>query len=275
MAFAEFRPVGPALSAIESETKTFVKLGTVFSFADVLEQSRGTGHNPGDKALRPWFPGNVINSETSKDKNQLALRFSFNSSNQGWHYAWQSNRMSRTAKHELHVFILAGSGTKQSSTFTCVCELSSNTFDVRCRKKKDPSIVSEKKMQAQTLMHFAGLVHAGATAIGIAPAEIANKRNISDVTNYHAMEPDAKQRVLDDRISPTQMVKDIPSSAEYLEPDSKSADESTAVADNLQLCTRKLHIDKPEQRDWREQSTVEQKPLPSALDVLALLSSVQ
>jgi hypothetical protein len=42
--------------------------------------------------------------------------------------------MTREIKHELHIFILAG--TKDSNMFTCVCELSSPAFDIHCRRKR-------------------------------------------------------------------------------------------------------------------------------------------
>jgi hypothetical protein len=109
-----------------------VSLGKNYAFSEILEQSRGTGHNPGEKALHPWFPGFVLKSHTDPTSSRVSTTFSFNYRNQGWHYAWQAQSRQNT-KHELHVFILAGS--KHSAYFTCVCELTSPTFDIHCRRK--------------------------------------------------------------------------------------------------------------------------------------------
>jgi hypothetical protein len=62
----------------------------------------------------------------------VSTTFSFNSDNQGWHYAWQAQSRQNT-EHELYVFIMAG--TKNSAFYTCVCELTSPTFNIQCRRK--------------------------------------------------------------------------------------------------------------------------------------------
>jgi hypothetical protein len=165
MAFGEFRPADPSVSS-------GVRLGHTFAFDDIMNRSRGTGHNPGEKALHPWFPGAVLTSSLDKEKNQLRLRFAFNKGNQGWHYAWQSQRNTRTAKHELHIFILAGS--KQTSSFTCVCELSSLAFDIHCRRKRN-AIANQA---GNLLMSFANQT--------IAPIPVEEARSIpqSFATNF-------------------------------------------------------------------------------------------
>jgi hypothetical protein len=158
MAFCEFRPNDPEPSGTH--------LGNTYAFADIITRSRGTGHNPGDKALHPWFPGSVMQSNIDGDKGQVRTLFSFNKGNQGWHYAWQSHRMTRATQHELHIFILAGS--KNSSFFTCVCELSSPPFDIHCRRKR-----TSPTKAANCLMNFGanmGQVPAGLGPLGHVPA---------------------------------------------------------------------------------------------------------
>jgi hypothetical protein len=110
-----------------------VLLGTAMPFAEIVNRSRGTSHNPGGKALNPWFPGVIVS--TTSDQNNVVLTFSFNEGSQGWHYAWQSHRMTRQTRHCLHVFILAARRDEQS-TFTCVVELFSPSFDIFCRRKR-------------------------------------------------------------------------------------------------------------------------------------------
>jgi hypothetical protein len=140
MAFCEVRT-----SNVSHAPTSGVSLGKNYAFSEILEQSRGTGHNPGEKALHPWFPGFVLKSHIDPTSSRVSTTFSFNYRNQGWHYAWQAQSRQNT-KHELHVFILAGS--KHSAYFTCVCELTSPTFDVHCRRKV--TMVQENaKMEAQ------------------------------------------------------------------------------------------------------------------------------
>jgi hypothetical protein len=166
MAFCEFRPSG------DSETPCGgVALGNTFAFPDIIERSRGTGHNPGDKALHPWFPGSVLKSSVNTDASKVETAFSFNKGNQGWHYAWQSHRMTRATKHELHIFILAG--TKGSIMFTCVCELSSPAFDIHCRRKRTSPTKAATcllNFQAQANPALAG-VKRSASEITCAPGE--------------------------------------------------------------------------------------------------------
>jgi hypothetical protein len=83
----------------------------------------------------------VLSSSVDQDQKQVRTVFSFNKGNQGWHYAWQSHRKTHATQHELHIFILAGS--KHSSFFTCVCELSSPEFDIHCRRKRKASPTDE------------------------------------------------------------------------------------------------------------------------------------
>jgi hypothetical protein len=130
MAFCEFRPEG-------FESPCGVRLGKTFAFADIIARSRGTGHHSSEKALHPWFPGSVVKSSFDPELNQVQTNFSFNLGNQGWHYAWQSHRMTSATKHELHVFLLAA--PSHSTNFTCMCELSSPGFDIHYRRKKTTS----------------------------------------------------------------------------------------------------------------------------------------
>jgi hypothetical protein len=109
-----------------------VSLGKEYTVAEIMERSRGPDHNPGKTVLHPWFPGVVLSSSTDKPTNQVHKTFSFNYRNQGWHYAWHAQSRQST-KHELTVFILAGS--KDSNYFTCVSEVSSPTFTITCRRK--------------------------------------------------------------------------------------------------------------------------------------------
>jgi hypothetical protein len=148
MAFCEFRPH-------DEESNYGVSLGNTYAFADIITRSRGTGHNPGEKALHPWFPGSVIKSSIDHSLNEVNMHFSFNKGNQGWHYAWQSHRMTRATKHELHIFILAGS--KHTSFFTCVCDLSSPAFDIHCRRKRNsPTKAADALLKFQSVQLPAG-----------------------------------------------------------------------------------------------------------------------
>jgi hypothetical protein len=92
----------------------------------------------------------VLSSSVDQDQKQVRTVFSFNKGYQGWHYAWQSHRKARAPQHELHIFILAGS--KHSSFFTCVCELSSPEFDIYCRQKRKASPADEPR--ADCMMNF-------------------------------------------------------------------------------------------------------------------------
>jgi hypothetical protein len=127
MAFAEFRPRDPAQCQWRS-----IQLGDSMPFDAIVQRSRGTGA-PGQNAINPWFPG-ALNSRADKETKKVATVFSFNQGNGGWHYAWQSHRMTRTTEHCLYVFIFAGQ--KQHGNFTCVSQLSSAPFDIHCRRKR-------------------------------------------------------------------------------------------------------------------------------------------
>jgi hypothetical protein len=128
MAFCELRPV------TEAQDVARVALGSVYAFADIVERSRGTRHNPGDKVNRPWFPGVVLKSDTDSGANKAHVTFSFNHKNQGWNYAWQGQTR-RPVQHELHMFILAG--PMNTSKFTVVCELSSSSFCLQTRRQSE------------------------------------------------------------------------------------------------------------------------------------------
>jgi hypothetical protein len=127
LAFAQFR-VCPSPASAE------VLLGSSFPFDEIVNRSRGTSHNPGGKALNPWFPGVVLDTKAVNSQT-VTVTFSFNEGNQGWHYAWQSHRMTRQTRHCLHVFVLAARRDQQTS-FTCVVELFSPSFDIFCRRKR-------------------------------------------------------------------------------------------------------------------------------------------
>jgi hypothetical protein len=119
-------------------------------FADIIARSRGTGHHPSEKALHPWFPGSVSKSTFDASRNNVKTNFCFNLGNQGWHYAWQSHRMTCSTEHELHIFILAA--PSHSTNFTCMCELSSPPFDMHYRRKRNSP--SPTKAAANSLMNF-------------------------------------------------------------------------------------------------------------------------
>jgi hypothetical protein len=111
-----------------------VALGEVFSLNDILSRkTRGFGNNPGERALNPWFPGSVLKSDQDPETGKIETIFSFNKANQGWHYGHNTTTM-RTVKHELHIFVLAGS-KQAGGIFTSVCEISSPPFTIHCRRK--------------------------------------------------------------------------------------------------------------------------------------------
>jgi hypothetical protein len=127
MAFCELRCVDDISSNVHT-----VSLGKNFAYEDILSQSRGTGSRPGVKALHPWFPGFIIASNPIPNTTKVHTTFSFNYKNQGWLYPWKAQSRPNT-KHELHIFILAGS--KQLPLCTCICSLSSPAFHIHCRQK--------------------------------------------------------------------------------------------------------------------------------------------
>ena len=131
MAFAEFRPKDPAQWQWRGVT-----LGDTMSLEDIFQRTRSRGSSAagGRKVLNPWFPGTITRSSVDDSRRKIDATFSFNQGNQGWHYAWQSHRMTRMTEHCLYVFILAGQ--KLQGTFTCVSELSSPAFDIHCRRKR-------------------------------------------------------------------------------------------------------------------------------------------
>jgi hypothetical protein len=133
ISFAEFRPY-------DRNTGHQVALGQVYQLSDIVRFSRGasgTGQNAEEKALNPWFPGSVIDTESQVEENWVRTTFAFNQTNQGWHYAWQSHRMTRDTKHCLHVFVLAGS--KSNGAFTVVSDIISPPFQIYCRRKREKS----------------------------------------------------------------------------------------------------------------------------------------
>ena len=160
MAFCEFLDDG----------KPGTTVGRTFQFSEIVTNSRGTGHNPGDSALHPWFPGAVIASSIDSQKGLVNTQFAFNKAKQGWHYAWQSHGprghgSGRSTKHTLHIFILAGH--KTSSLFTCVCELSSPTFEVHCRRKR-----TSPSKAASCLLNFTAN-----------PTLVGTKRSAADISS--------------------------------------------------------------------------------------------
>jgi hypothetical protein len=143
MAFCELRPV------TEAQDVARVALGSVYAFADIVERSRGTRHNPGDKVNRPWFPGVMLKSDTDSGANKVHATFSFNHKNQGWNYAWfqaQKKLSVKFVQHELHMFILAG--PRNTSEFTVVCELSSSSFNLRSRASRSNATLGSSGAQA-------------------------------------------------------------------------------------------------------------------------------
>jgi hypothetical protein len=206
MAFCEFRPN-------DGEAQGGVALGNTFAFADIITRSRGTGHNPGEKALHPWFPGSVATSTV--DSNCVSTFFSFNKGNQGWHYAWQSHRMTRATKHELHIFILAGA--KNSNVFTCVCELSSPAFDIHCRRKRNNPVKAAASLN--NLMNL----QAPQMQMPVAPPAMAGiKRDASEMMSSGSEQKErsvspkrqmaelTKQRYVMDHIMPSNTVATSP-----------------------------------------------------------------
>jgi hypothetical protein len=125
-----------------------VSLRKKFTVAEIMERSRDPNHNPGKPLLRPWFPGVVLSSSTDKATNQVHKTFSFNYRNQGWHYAWQAQSR-QNVKHELTVFILAGS--KDREYFTCVSEVSSPPFSINCRRKTQMIEAAAKAVHGPTV----------------------------------------------------------------------------------------------------------------------------
>jgi hypothetical protein len=122
-----------------------VFIGKRFHQNEVLEQSRGHGHRPGDRVLHPWFPGFLIKSSRQANSSTINAEFSFNYRNQGWHYPWKAQSR-QGSNHELHVFVLAGS---QHLPFaTCVCEISSPSFNVQCRRKEPADQASSSSAAA-------------------------------------------------------------------------------------------------------------------------------
>jgi hypothetical protein len=144
LAFAQFR-------VCTSPASSDVLLGTAMPFAEIVNRSRGTSHNPGGKALNPWFPGVIVS--TTSDQNSAVAAFSFNAASKGWHYAWQSHRMTRETRHCLHVFILTArrEGRSTSMKFKCVVELFSPSFDMCSRQKQRSKVGDEKEEEAGAL----------------------------------------------------------------------------------------------------------------------------
>jgi hypothetical protein len=122
MAFCEFRPVN------DNNTLNRVRVGHSYPLTEIH------GNTAGENRDR-WFPGAILKSAPSDSLTTQTRTFAFNQSNQGWHYAWQSHKMTRNTKHELHIFILA-QAKESPSGVTCVCELSSPLFDIQCRRKR-------------------------------------------------------------------------------------------------------------------------------------------
>jgi hypothetical protein len=130
MAYCEIRCV----NAIDSDS---VSVGKTYSYAHVLEQSRRTTTKSGKVtgcSTSSWSPGIVTNFKTNPASSEVGTTFSFNSKNKAWNYATPSKRQQ---KHELHVFILAGS--KHLPTCSCICELSSSAFELKTNKKRAKS----------------------------------------------------------------------------------------------------------------------------------------
>jgi hypothetical protein len=130
--FAEFRKHAKPAEGFN------VKIGNTYSHEDIMRYSREEGAAQ-ERGLSPWFPATVFGSQicgsqTRSREDEGFTSFCFNQSNQGWHYAWQSHRMTRDTKHVLHAFALAG--TKSSGTFAVVAEVCSPPFRLFCRRKR-------------------------------------------------------------------------------------------------------------------------------------------
>jgi hypothetical protein len=138
LAFAEFRVIG------ELDT-TSTSLGDSFTVNEIKQRTKETSGRVENGKSVSWFLGvkdmTTPNGESVPESpGDVKIRFTFNDGNQGWHYAWQSHRMTRMTEHQLHIVILAADNSaptnKEEKNYVCIAEESAAPFNMHCRRKR-------------------------------------------------------------------------------------------------------------------------------------------
>jgi hypothetical protein len=173
LAFAEFCVVG------DPNDQATTSLGDSFTVDEIKQRTKETCARNDSQSVS-WFLGvqdTKNKAVESSPSGETTMRFVFNDGNQGWHYAWQSHRMTRMTQHQLRIIVLAGSNRpgKQLS-YVCIAEEAATPFNMHCRRKRNRC--------AKTLAFASRYVIRACTS----PTETATYRRTAKMAKFHPVQ---------------------------------------------------------------------------------------